>query len=335
MLLALALLILPSLVEAGGIITDIFNYATDRLFPPDEYIDPDSKINFLNIVEISDMRARDIRRRLARIHGYEPGELAKMIDKKDLINALSYAEHKHYEQEMDRRKWIMFKRTIIYTALAIMAVMFWPLIKHAVEVALVRLEMYSDRRKYEMKRCNEYESRVGYFGIFLLFIIDFLGLWMSISILLSWFVTRSRYFFPTPSIPIRPAQLLSPGGNAGELGKYGINVGPMLVSWVFRYLNGKVENMIGRDCARQLRKKHKKEKEDLKRARKEARREERRRRQEFGDTSSETDMRDDLVDEVWSGMTPSSNVERSSNQPSEEEIHREADILAGRLGDID
>ena len=275
------------------------------------------------------------------MHGYEPGELAKMIDKKDLINALSYEEHKNYEMEMDRRKWIMFKRTIIYTALAIMAVMFWPLIKHALEVALVRLEMYRDRRKYEMKRCNEYESRVGYFGIFLLFIIDFLSLWMSMSILLSWFVTRSRYFFPTPSIPIRPAQLLSPGGSAGELGKFGINVGPMLVSWIFRFLSGKVENMIGRDCARQLRKKQKKEKEDLKRARKEARRqareEERRRRQEFGDTSSNetADMRDDLEDEMWSGMTPTSNVERTFNQLSEEEIYREADRLAGRLGDID
>ena len=47
------------------------------------------------------------------MHGYEPGELAKMIDKKDLINALSYEEHKNYEMEMDRRKWIMFKRTIM------------------------------------------------------------------------------------------------------------------------------------------------------------------------------------------------------------------------------
>ena len=339
-LLLLALSTLPSWVAADGIITDIFQYATDRLFPPEEYIDPDSSIKSLNIVQISEMRPRDIRRRLGRTHGYEPGELARMIDKKELINALSYEEHKFYEQEMDRRKWIMVKRTIIYTTLAIMAVMFWPLIKHAVEVALVRLEMYRDRRKYEIKRCNDYESRVGHFGICLLFIIDFLSLWMSMSILLSWFVTRSKYFFPTPSIPLRPAQLLSPGGDAGALGKYGINLGPMLVSWIFRYLNGKVEHMIGRDCAKQLRKKQKKDKEDLKRARKEARRqareEERRRRQEFGETSSDDDdVRDDFDDEVWSGMTPSSNGDRSFNQPSEEDIYREADRLAGRLGDID
>ena len=53
----------------------------------------------------------------------------------------------------------------------------------------------------------------------LLFVIDALSLWLSVSVLLSW-VTTSKYFFPVPSVPIRPAQLLTPkGGDAGALGE--------------------------------------------------------------------------------------------------------------------
>lgn len=79
---------------------------------------------------------------------------------------------------------------------------------------------HTDRRKHEILRCRDFHSFKGYFGIFLLFIIDILSLWLSVSVLLSW-VMRSKYFFPVPNIPIRPAQLLTiHGGDAGALGKY-------------------------------------------------------------------------------------------------------------------
>ena len=71
-----------------------------------------------------------------------------------------------------------------------------------------------------MKRCRDFNSYKGYFGIFLLFVIDLLSFWLSASVLLSW-VMRSKYFFPVPNIPVRPAQLLTPkGGDAGALGVY-------------------------------------------------------------------------------------------------------------------
>jgi len=77
----------------------------------------------------------------------------------------------------------------------------------------------SDRRKYEVKRCREFNSWKGYIGILFLFIIDVLSFWLSTSVLLSW-VMRAWWFFPIPNIPIRPAQLLTPtGGDAGALGK--------------------------------------------------------------------------------------------------------------------
>ena len=83
---------------SASIITDLVSSVTERLFPPEDYIDDDFETKTLNIVEISEMRARDIKRRLARSHGYGPDELSRMIDKKELINALSYEEHKAYQQ---------------------------------------------------------------------------------------------------------------------------------------------------------------------------------------------------------------------------------------------
>lgn len=128
-------------VSAHGILTDLVTSAYDRLF--DDLDDLNIETKTLNIVEISDMRARDIKRRLARAHGYDPDELSRMIDKKDLINALSYEEHKLYQKEADRKKWIMFKNTVIYTCAAVIVVMFWPLVKHALVVAHVNFEVYT------------------------------------------------------------------------------------------------------------------------------------------------------------------------------------------------
>lgn len=314
-------------VSGAGIIGDIVSSTYERLFPPEDYFDDDDdfETKTLNIVEISDMRAREIKRRLGRAHGYDPEELAKMIDKKDLINALSFEEHKAYQKEAERRKWIKFKTTVIYSCVAVLVVMFWPLVKHAIEVASVRFVVYTDRRKYEVKRCREFNSWKGYIGILFLFIIDVLSFWLSTSVLLSW-VMRAWWFFPIPNIPIRPAQLLTPtGGDAGALGQYGINVGPMLISWIFRFLNGQVENFIGRAMAQALKKQKKQEKKEMKRAmkkelarEKEAKREAKRQVKKAkkesmahegvdaeGDESSDSDG-----ENSYSGMT-ASNVARS------------------------
>ena len=51
---------------SASIITDLVSSVTERLFPPEDYIDDDFETKTLNIVEISEMRARDIKRRLAR-----------------------------------------------------------------------------------------------------------------------------------------------------------------------------------------------------------------------------------------------------------------------------
>lgn len=86
-------------------------------------------------------------------------------------------------------------------------------------------------------------------GLLLVFVVDILRFWLSLSVLLSW-VMKSKYFFPVPRIPIRPAELIATAsgnsGGAGPLGNYGLNVGPMLISWLFRFVNGRLEQFIGK-----------------------------------------------------------------------------------------
>ena len=273
LLLTLAV-VLPSqyFVAADGLLANLAYQLNDRLFPPEDYINDGINLETksLNIIQISEMRVRDIKRRLAREHGYSADELARMLDKKDLINTLSYEEHKVYQQESDRRKWRRIKSTIIYTCAAVLVVMFWPLLVSAGEMAHVNFVVYTDKRRHELSRCREYSSFKGFFGMFLLFIIDFLSTWLSVSVLLSW-VMRSKYFFPVPNLPIRPAQLLAGGGDAGALGQYGINIGPMIISGLFRFLNNRVEGMIGKAMSTAFQNQRRKERDEMKRARKEER----------------------------------------------------------------
>ena len=129
--------------HASGIVTNLVSSAYDRLFPEELILNDDFETKTLNIVEISNMRARDIKRRLARSHGYGVDELSRMLDKKELINTLSFEEHKAYQKEADRRKWIRFKNTVIYTSIAILIVMFWPLLRQAFEAASVNFVVYT------------------------------------------------------------------------------------------------------------------------------------------------------------------------------------------------
>jgi len=107
-------------------------------------------IKTLSIVEISEMRVRDIKRRLVREHGYGSDEIAKMIDKKELINALSYEEHKAFQKETERKKRVAWRRSIIVALICVIFVMFRPLFVHAWEVIGVNVEVYTGKFKVVM-----------------------------------------------------------------------------------------------------------------------------------------------------------------------------------------
>ncbi len=118
----------------------------------------------------------------------------------------------------------------------------------------------------------ELKSAKGAFGLFLILIMDGLRFWLSISVILSW-VMKSKYFFPVPYIPIRPAALLATAsgntGGAGALGNYGLNVGPMVVSFLFKFVNGKLEYFVGKALSQALKRQKKDLKKEMKAARKE------------------------------------------------------------------
>jgi hypothetical protein len=78
-----------------------------------------------------------------------------------------------------------------------------------------------------------------------MFIVDALQIWLTVTVILSWFMT-SKYFFPIPSLSIRPAAMIGGEVANGPLARYGINVGPMVLTWGFRFLQGKLETWTGR-----------------------------------------------------------------------------------------
>ena len=103
------------------------------------------RVETLSIVEISDMRVRDIKRRLTREHGYGADEIARMLDKKELINALSFEEHKTEQRESGRKKRVAFRRSIIVALICVIVVIFRPLFQHAWEVLCVNVEVYTGK----------------------------------------------------------------------------------------------------------------------------------------------------------------------------------------------
>lgn len=60
----------------------------------------------------------------------------------------------------------------------------------------------------------------------------------------------SKYFFPIPNLAIHPAQFMGGQVASGPMAKYGFNVGPMAISWLFRFLNGKFELWTGKALAK-------------------------------------------------------------------------------------
>jgi hypothetical protein len=203
----------------------------------------------LSLQEVTDLRARDIKRRLSRHHGYSAEELAKILDKKELIHALAFEEEKLRLTVENEVKRTLVKQGIIVAVLSVVVVLCWPLLQHAYEIATVNFVVYTDRKQHEASTCWELKSIWGMIGILLMFVMDVLQLWLTGSMILSW-VMRSKYFFPVPSLSVKPAQFMGGEIANSSLGGYGINIGPMAVGWVMRFFYAKLEAWTGRALSR-------------------------------------------------------------------------------------
>ena len=205
----------------------------------------------LTLEEIQLMRVRDIKRLLSRSHGYSADELARILDKKELISALAYEEEKVRSAYHATLRRSLTKQGIIFSVLAVLVVLCWPLIYQAYEIASVNLVVYYDRKKYEASRCWEVKSIAALVGVIVMLILDLLQIWLSISIPLSWVLSRNhaKYLFPTPSFPVRPGQFMGPEIAQSPVGNYGINVGPMVIGWAIRFFYGYLEHWTGKALA--------------------------------------------------------------------------------------
>jgi hypothetical protein len=199
----------------------------------------------LSIQQVSEMRVRDIKRRLTRNHGYSAEEVARVLDKKELIQALAFEEEKVRLQYEGEARRTLLQQGVLAALVAIFILACWPLFQQAYEVAMVNLVVYTDRKRHEANRCLELQSTLGFVGIAAMAILDVLQLWLTASVLLSWVVTTSPYFFPIPKLTVRPAQFLGPDMAASSMANYGINIGAMLITWGMRFAYGQVERWTG------------------------------------------------------------------------------------------
>jgi len=225
--------------------------------------------------EVSEMRVRDIKRALTRRHGYSTDEVGRVLDKKELIQTLSFEEHKINQKELETERRDLFWKGLWVTIVVGVITLCWPMIRHLLEVAHVNLVVYTDRKYLEMSRCWDYRSIEGCLGLIFIFTVDLLQLWLTISVLLSW-VMRSKFFFPMPNISIRPAALMGGDTSQSSLASYGINVAPMAITWGLRFMAARLEGWVGRAfkrAAKVQKKRHRaQETQDERAARKQAKR---------------------------------------------------------------
>ena len=139
--------------------------------------------NTLTFDEVSAMKVRDIKWRLARTHGFSADEIGRMIDKKDLIEALAFEEEKIRIKNVEKLQRTLLQRGVMWGIGAIAIIIFWPLIQQGKEVAQVNIEVYYDRKTHEARRCWELKSTAAMIGVAIMFALDLLQLWLSASVL--------------------------------------------------------------------------------------------------------------------------------------------------------
>jgi hypothetical protein len=211
--------------------------------------------------EVSVMRVRDLKWHLARRHGYGADEIGRMIDKKDLIEALAIEEEKARIKVDRQRKRRRVQSSVLWSLAAVAVAICWPLIRQGVDIVHVNAAVYYDRKRYEVGVCREHRSPLAAAGFVCMLVIDGLQFWLSISITLSWFVRRRWWFFPTPNLPLRPGQFMGEEVAKSQAGSYGINVGPMILTWLMRYVHSKIESWTGRALVRAQREQRKKQRD--------------------------------------------------------------------------
>lgn len=203
-----------------------------------------TRSSYLTYEQVSNMRVRDLKRRLTLVHGFGADEVSSMLDKKELIQALAFEEEKIRLQQSAQFQRVAIKNTMIVIVLTIVVLLCWPMLRHVYEVASVNLLVYWDRKTLEATRCMELQTYWGILGVLLMGLVDILQLWLTASVILSW-VTTSKYFFPVPQLSVKPAALMGGELAQSKAANYGINMGSMAITWLLRFCNGRLQHWTG------------------------------------------------------------------------------------------
>jgi len=265
------------------------------------------------VSEISSLRARELKRRLGRDYGYLNSELDRMIHKNEIINALAYEMLKQHQKrrKIDKQKSIQ-NALFITIGLTIL----WlcrPLVSRLWDVCHVNLVVIWDVTSDRVRTCAKYRSLIGLFGVLVLTLLDLLKLWLSASVLISWFIKGRRwYLFPTPNFSVYPGAVL--GGNpemavrggAAGMSSWGVNIMPMLIRWAMTWAHHKVEGLVGRTIAA------------AKRRKKDARHE--RKKKKKAAMATKSMERNEAVEEKFDSTD---RTGKASETPSSQKNHRE------------
>jgi len=305
---------------------------TDYVVGGDADEDGVGRRNTLSDAEISELRVRDLKRRLARSHGYGADELARMLDKKDLIAALSMEETKLRTKYRNKQRRKLFWKGLFVAIMCVVAIVGWPLWVQLSQVTAVNSQVYYDRKKHEVSQCLEFRSGKGAIGVSLLTILDGIRFWLSVTVLLSWVLSSNspyaRYMFPIPSLPIRPGQFMGEKVANGPMGRYGMNVAPMAITWSIGFVRNKIEYWTGKAlsaAAKQRRKEarsgeteeERKARKAAKKAAKRAAREEQERRQQEA-WKQETERRKEMAQKASEQLFGGANGARPAQADQDE-----------------
>jgi len=207
----------------------------------------------LTNAEISGLRVRDLKRRLGRGHGYSANELGRMLDKKDLISALIEEETKLRNKNRSDKRRKLFLKALIIAILCVVAIVGWPLWTHLSEVLAVNWTVFYDQKRHEISQCWELRSAMGAFGVAMLTLLDLLRLWLSCTVILSWFLSNDsryrRFLLPIPTLSIKPGQFMGEQVRNSGMASWGMNVAPMVIRWGMGYLRTKVEYLTGKSLS--------------------------------------------------------------------------------------
>mmetsp|Transcript_51933 Transcript_51933/g.52909 ORF Transcript_51933/g.52909 Transcript_51933/m.52909 type:complete len:216 (-) Transcript_51933:1663-2310(-) len=174
---------------------------------------------------------------------------------------------------------------------------------------------------------------MGAFGVVLLIILDLLRLWLSCTVILSWFLSNDsryrRFLLPIPTLSIKPGQFMGEQVRNSGMASWGMNVAPMVIRWGMGYLRTKVEYLTGKalsTAARKLRQtsrsgETKEERKIRKAAKKAAKRDvrEERERQQREIWEKETIRRKEMADRATEQLFGGDGYSRQEKKPNQEE----------------